>query len=728
MLTVSDGDVITAIYHDADDGTGNAAMATDSATADCAAPEMLDMAVTDVGHDSFTVELQTSELATVEIIGGSDCGATDFIVTSRLSSTHTLEIDGLTSCTKYRFRLVARDEVGNTTLDDNGGLCYEINTGDLELLFGDSFEPSPLAGWTHVGDIDNWNFTASEFARSPEIVYAFQPGADLVTDSFLISPVFENAARLSFWHTFNLEDGFDGGVLELSTDGGMNWIDLGANIIEGGYNGRISTCCENPLGGRLAWTGGELGRMTQVVVDVSEFSGPRQVRFRFGSDASLASVGWLIDDFEVSRSAPCLSEAGRIEILVGAYRCGAMVEFRVLDMNATSGTLTVELSTGAGDFESALVFDEDGDKRYGGLLPLGGKGDAVVPEDGVLQGAEDDFILARYTDEDDGDGSRILSEDTSRLDCIAPLISEVSVGNVSGRTAEIFFRTNEPSTGRVFYSNVCGDLYEEQFGLVGATSHTVRLNGLRRETLYFFKLEAVDEAGNSVEDDNGDSCNFFTTEYEPDFYTELIVQETDLQFTKLTFIPTQGADFYTVCRETVTEFPTNPANGAPLDMDDDDSIFISLHSDAQVWLFGKAYAGVYVGGNGYLTFGGSDQAFRETLGNHFDLPRVSAQFDDLDASDGGFVSWKQLSDRFVATWQDVPQWDLDDSNNFQVELFFNGVVTITRLGIDAEDGLVGLSEGFGVPSGFLMSDLSATESCQPSIVNSEGRFSTGGCL
>jgi hypothetical protein len=48
-----------------------------------------------------------------------------------------------------------------------------------------------------------------------------------------------------------LQNGFDGGVLEVSFDGGLTFQDIVASgtFASGGYNGTISSCCGNPFAG-----------------------------------------------------------------------------------------------------------------------------------------------------------------------------------------------------------------------------------------------------------------------------------------------------------------------------------------------------------------------------------------------------------------------------------------------------------------------------------------------
>jgi hypothetical protein len=103
-------------------------------------------------------------------------------------------------------------------------------------------------------------------------------------------------AVLTFFHTFELEEGFDGARLEGSADG-ETFTDLGSMILEGGYNGSID--------GVAAWTGGTIGAMRPVRVNLAGLSGPgRKIRFRILCDDSVGSPGWFIDDVSVCVAVP----------------------------------------------------------------------------------------------------------------------------------------------------------------------------------------------------------------------------------------------------------------------------------------------------------------------------------------------------------------------------------------------------------------------------------------
>jgi hypothetical protein len=112
--------------------------------------------------------------------------------------------------------------------------------------------------------------------------------------------------RLTFFHIFNFEPGFDGGVLEVSTDGGATWQDLGSRVLVGGYDGKVTAASDNPLGNRLAWTSrGKAGVFSQVVIDLDEFAGRKvKLRFQAGFDGATGAnegyAGWFIDDLRIT--------------------------------------------------------------------------------------------------------------------------------------------------------------------------------------------------------------------------------------------------------------------------------------------------------------------------------------------------------------------------------------------------------------------------------------------
>ncbi|MFO0600650.1 MAG: myxosortase-dependent M36 family metallopeptidase [Myxococcaceae bacterium] len=133
------------------------------------------------------------------------------------------------------------------------------------------------------------------------------PSASQAGTSDLVSPaVFALPGQpliISFRHRFSFESPvFDGGVIEISTDGGVTWVDLGTALA--GYNGTLGNASNNPLGGRPAFVNQSTGYPAFANVSLNlgtAYAGKQvQVRFCVASDAGTSSAGWDIDDLQFS--------------------------------------------------------------------------------------------------------------------------------------------------------------------------------------------------------------------------------------------------------------------------------------------------------------------------------------------------------------------------------------------------------------------------------------------
>jgi PKD repeat protein len=184
---------------------------------------------------------------------------------------------------------------------------FHFATAALGIIFTDDIE-SGAGNWTHSAaqGADHWVISTVQ-SHSPTHAW-FVPDDSTVTDTRLwtTAPITVGvASELTFWHRYAFEGtGYDGSVLEISTDNGTSWTDLGAYITANGYNGTISSGYSNPLAGRLAWTG-DLTTWTEVRVDLSSFAGQDVlIRWRLGSDSSVSDVGWYIDDVQITSPLP----------------------------------------------------------------------------------------------------------------------------------------------------------------------------------------------------------------------------------------------------------------------------------------------------------------------------------------------------------------------------------------------------------------------------------------
>jgi hypothetical protein len=172
------------------------------------------------------------------------------------------------------------------------------------------FTPGPAdctpAGTCTLGT--DWATTPTTPDTPPNSMFHDAPGC--VTDSTLDTPFFEGGATngtfLHFRHSYDLEDGRDGAVLEISINGGpfVDFVAAGGGNV--GYNGTISTDLHSPIAGRAAWTGNSGGYVdTFAQMPLSALGRTVRLRFRVATDCSGAGTGWRIDSIEISDNIGC---------------------------------------------------------------------------------------------------------------------------------------------------------------------------------------------------------------------------------------------------------------------------------------------------------------------------------------------------------------------------------------------------------------------------------------
>jgi hypothetical protein len=194
-----------------------------------------------------------------------------------------------------------------TVTVDSG--CPPLTNGS----FTDDFEPPQTPGWTVETAVNTipvseaWGLRADPAAHSGTNSYNSDASATDLKDDRLISPSqdLSSLSKLIFWHRYTFETGFDGGVLEISTDGGATWVDVGPeNSIAGGYTDVIETGYDSPIAGRAAWSGQSpsLPNMNRVEVNLGAYAGTgRKLRWRLANDNGVLvpeGTRWWIDDVQ----------------------------------------------------------------------------------------------------------------------------------------------------------------------------------------------------------------------------------------------------------------------------------------------------------------------------------------------------------------------------------------------------------------------------------------------
>jgi hypothetical protein len=399
------------------------------------------------------------------------------------------------------------------------------------------------------------------------------------------------------------------------------------------------------------------------------------------------------------------SSSGMASLDRSSYACGATLGVQVTDcdLNTDDGvieTIDVLLASSSG-VELQVTLTESGEAT------ASFSADGIFVGDGGMQAQHGDTITLSYHDASNNDGTPQTVTDSADVDCELPVITGVESLDVLTHEARVRVLTSEYTTVSVWYGESCATLDQEVFSSPAHILHNVQLSGLLDNTLYRYEVHASDLAGNTVIDDNNGSCYFFTTADVPSFFTE---QDSgfDMDGMSVTFTPYENVDQYRACAEPITSLPTDPSEGTLISLGDDD--YATMYP-AVVWLYGEGYSELHISSNGRITFNGGDTDYTEDISGHFSQPGISMLWDDLNPSNGGEIRYATFVNRVVVTFHEVPEYSNTGANTFQCEMFFDGTIRLSWLGIDSNDNIVGLSAGGGTPEGFEENDLSASNDC-----------------
>ena len=297
-----------------------------------------------------------------EIQIATDVGFTNVVAsaTGLTNPTFTPGTDLLTNSTYY-WRVRAQNACGTGNFTSpytftTAAAPGDCSTGTIPLvLYSDSFETG-AAGWTHTGSGDTWALSSQRTHSGANAFKAVDPAT--ASDQQLSSPgvalpVGQNPLTLKFWNHQTLEHRsaggcYDGGLIEVSTDGGGTWTQVpNAILLTDPYDGAITTT-SNPLNGKSAWCGDPQDWLNSIV-DISAYAGQTvKFRFRLGSDSSVSREGWYVDDVVVQSCtlAGYNATLGPNTNLVGAPGSTVVHNFTLANLGlADSYTLSLTGST-----------------------------------------------------------------------------------------------------------------------------------------------------------------------------------------------------------------------------------------------------------------------------------------------------------------------------------------------------------------------------------------------
>ncbi len=254
---------------------------------------------------------------TVEV--ATDSNFTDIVFTGNTTGNTIVPTTNLDSSTVYYWRVRANNACGDsndspvfsfTTIAAPGDCAIDQNT-IVQYEYG--FE-NGLDTWTAdtliVNDPDLWSTSGANVGSGSLAAHAVDTAN--VSDQVLISPQIslpsgELPLTLSYWNLVLIEDNavtacYDAGLLEISTDDGLNYTQISNDkLLTFPYTGLTTGGFDHPLpAGTEVWCGDPPQDPIVSVVDLEDYAG-QDVRFRFrlATDRTVGRDGWFVDDVKV---------------------------------------------------------------------------------------------------------------------------------------------------------------------------------------------------------------------------------------------------------------------------------------------------------------------------------------------------------------------------------------------------------------------------------------------
>jgi extracellular elastinolytic metalloproteinase len=209
--------------------------------------------------------------------------------------------------------------LGDMELEDSYTLTYKLSTDPAE------YSIRYLSDYLDTDDSeDNW-IVENPFGFD---IWFFSDDLDAYSGDYtwyVENTELENRQHLTYgepitiqgdrpvmrvYHAFNTEPAGDGGLIQVSTDGGANWMELGDKMIRNPYTTELPYPGPFVIPNLSAFSGsstiipGNENGYIGTYIDMTEYAGQEVlIRFRFGSDDNTSpttgTAGWWIDDFEL---------------------------------------------------------------------------------------------------------------------------------------------------------------------------------------------------------------------------------------------------------------------------------------------------------------------------------------------------------------------------------------------------------------------------------------------
>ncbi len=190
VLSVTNGDTITATYIDAADGGGGLNIPRNTtASVDCVNPVISKVQATNVTGSSAKITWTTNEPASSAVHYGPTPPPGSTTSTAATVLAHGVDISGLTECTNYAYSVDSTDVVGNLATDNASGAYYGFTTGHTtQTSYASADTPVPIPDNSVVGGTSTITVTDNRTVQDVNVTINVQHTFDSDLTFTLTSP------------------------------------------------------------------------------------------------------------------------------------------------------------------------------------------------------------------------------------------------------------------------------------------------------------------------------------------------------------------------------------------------------------------------------------------------------------------------------------------------------------------------------------------------------------
>lgn len=233
------------------------------------------------------------------------------ILSKVTSSPIEFTLNEAATADELTFSLTFPDYPVETSLARDFTLSTIVNYDFEDKVLTDTVDTSPLNDYAALNDFKENVMIGGERAKNTGSLRNWSDNDNYLhikNNGFISDVAFETRPMqvgnsgnftVQWYNQFNIEEGYDGGVVEISLNG-SSWVDAlsiqDAEFEGNGYNGTMLDDTEASIAGREAFTGEYVGGFETLNFGTSLNGNEVAFRFRISSDSAASESGWIIDD------------------------------------------------------------------------------------------------------------------------------------------------------------------------------------------------------------------------------------------------------------------------------------------------------------------------------------------------------------------------------------------------------------------------------------------------